>query len=82
MSAAAAVKRQWWRVVIAWTLEGGEETRYAYVTKDTEQMAIFSALNDLIVSSTLAVGDTVTVLSCDPHAYERGSKTNELQEVP
>lgn len=76
-------RKRWWRVVIRWTLDsqdadGGE--RYAFVTKDTEQIAIFAALNALIVEHTVAVGDTVQVLSCDPHAYQR--KHDELEEVP
>jgi hypothetical protein len=72
---------RWWRVVIEWKLESQDTgTRYAYVTKCVEETtAIFAAINCLIVDSTLDVGDTIRVLSCDPHAYQR--KHDELEEA-
>jgi hypothetical protein len=79
----SAEKREWWRVVLEWKLESEDHgTRYAYVTKDTERIAIFGALNALILDATLAAGDTVRVLSCDPHARTRKCKVDELEEVP
>ena len=76
-------KQQWFRVVIEWQLDSQDEgTRYAYVTKTgSESVAIFAAINCLIIdtSHTLDVGDTIRVLSCDPHAYVR--KHDELEEV-
>lgn len=76
-------KREWWRIVLEWKLDSQDQgTRYAYVTKDTERIAIFAALNALIVGNTLAVGDTVRVLSCDPHARSRRCKVDELEEIP
>lgn len=75
---------KWWRVVIVWRLESEDAdggTRYAYVTKCREEsVAIFAAINCLLIDSTLGVGDTIAVLSCDPHSYVR--KHDELEEVP
>lgn len=77
-------KQRWFRVVLEWKLESqgdGEGTRYAFVTKaGAESVAIFAAVNYLNVDATLDVGDTIRVLSCDPHAYQR--KHDELEEVP
>ena len=76
-------KQTWWRVVIEWKLDSQDEgTRYAYVTRaGYESLAIFAAINCLIVDTdtTLDIGDTITVLSYDPHAYVR--KHDELEEV-